>query len=83
MSVKYKIKEVQTIDKILCDLCATNCTEENALLHADWGYNSKKDGLRYRVNLCENCFDSIINWMKDRRYPYIFTSSNDPLNGIS
>lgn len=81
MSIKYIKKEVQIIDKILCDLCGTNCTKENALLSSDWGYYSKKDNTRHRINLCENCFDATIEWMKDRRNPSIFISTNDPLNG--
>lgn len=81
MSIKYIKKEIQTIDKILCDVCGTNCTKENALLSADWGYDSRKDGLQHKINLCENCFYSIIEWIKDKRYPSIFTPTNDPLNG--
>jgi len=81
MSIKYTTKQIQAIDKITCDLCGSNCTQENALLSADWGYSSKKDGIQHRINFCENCFDVLVDWIRNKRYPSIFTTTNDPLNG--
>jgi hypothetical protein len=68
----YKTKEIRVIDKIYCDTCGNCCTDDNlcseyAVLEASWGYNSRKDGERSELHICENCFDDIINWINTRR----------------
>lgn len=74
MSVRYKTQEVSVIDKILCDMCGTDCTKENANINAQL---DKK----YSVYICKKCFLDILAWMKKHRYPSIYTKENDPLNG--
>lgn len=81
MSIRYKTKEVQILDKVLCDMCAMNCTQEYASLTANWGYYSNKDESKYLIHFCENCFDRVISWISKNRNPSIYTTENDPLKG--
>lgn len=68
----FKLKECKTIDSVYCDVCGECCTNENfgtesALLSADWGYASKKDGMSYEIDICENCFDMILIFLKEKK----------------
>lgn len=65
----YKKKTIKTVDKILCDVCGNNTTDdydthENATIEAVWGYHSSQDGTSYEIHLCETCFTDIINYLK-------------------
>jgi len=67
-----KTKKVKTVDEIICDICGCsckdiNCGNEYAFLMADWGYASKKDGAKYDIHFCENCFDETIRFLKNKR----------------
>lgn len=92
----YKTEPKKVIDKILCDVCGESCTRpiptmlpsfdhEYATLEATWGYFSEQDGTQYNIELCENCFNDVLSFIKNQRriilgpckYPHAF----DPLEG--
>lgn len=80
----YRIESRKVPDSIICDVCGKNCTNDNfgtecAYLDACWGYNSKKDGTKYDLHLCETCFDFILNCMKIRRGSLGYYPQVDPL----
>lgn len=86
----YKEKTIKVIDQILCDICGKTCTDdfynnhENATLEAIWGYNSRSDGQKFEIHLCESCFYDTIQWMKQKREEYLLPVCNnsiDPFNG--
>ncbi len=70
---KYKkVLKKQTSD-IVCDICGDSCLPntykdpkmaEYATLEATWGYFSKKDENQYFCEMCESCFDKIINYIE-------------------
>jgi len=88
----FKEKIIKVVEDINCDACGkstTNYTDvgpDYATLESCWGYGSKNDGIKYSIELCENCFFEVIGFIKDKRrnvlgtfnYPY----DNDPLNGV-
>lgn len=60
--------------QIFCDICGEDCRKhpddydsEWAELKATWGYDSRKDGDQYNIDLCENCFDKTIEFLKTNR----------------
>jgi len=68
----YKKVEKESIDQVYCDVCGECCTSaifgtESALISANWGYSSKKDGQTYKIDLCEDCFDLTIIFLKNRK----------------
>lgn len=68
----FKLEPKEVIDKIYCDVCGECCTDENygtesATLSAQWGYSSKKDGETYQIDLCEDCFDNTVSYLKSIR----------------
>lgn len=88
----YKKKTVKVTDHIYCDSCGKDCTiteptheHEYAILSATWGYFSNQDGTQYDIELCENCFNEVLELIKKKRkrtlgcfnYPYDY----DPLLG--
>ena len=88
----YKKKSVQVVHEILCDSCGKNCTitepcheHEYAEISATWGYFSNQDGLQYDIQICETCFNEVIDFLKKKRkrnlgcfdYPF----DQDPLMG--
>ena len=61
-------KKVDTVDKIVCDLCGKDIKiYENSTALDPWfeggqmsilfGYCSKNDGDLYQLDICDNCFD--------------------------
>lgn len=80
---KTKKVECQKLDEVLCDICGKSCKKtcdnEFASLTATWGYDSKKDLLRHNIDLCEDCFDKTIEFLKQIR---TVTVENDPLDGV-
>jgi hypothetical protein len=59
-------KEIQQHVKF-CPNCGkeipvSNGHENEGVFHADyqWGYFSEKDGQRHRFDLCEKCYDSLL-----------------------
>lgn len=76
MTKIFKIEPTEVIDKVYCDVCGECCTDENfgtesATLSAKWGYNSKKDGEEYNIDICENCFDITIKFLKKHRKGFL------------
>ena len=85
----FKNKTVKVLDKIYCDVCGLCCTDDNfgdeyATLEASWGYNSLKDGTKYDIQLCEQCFDETLQFIKNRRKqhlrPFKYPYEYDPLS---
>lgn len=86
----FKNKTVKVLDKIYCDMCGLCCTDDNfgnevATLEASWGYCSSKDGSKFDIQLCERCFDDVLEWIKKKRKSYLgvfkYPYEKDPLNG--
>lgn len=88
----YK-KVTKTVeDCVYCDICSKNCSIDNfdneyATLEALWGYGSKRDGEKFDIQICENCFNDVLNWMKNKRQeylsPFTYPHDKDPLKGQS
>ena len=65
--IKYekRMEATLVIADIICDICGNSCNEkstslfEYSRLFADWGYGSKKDGLRWNGHFCEECSNKI------------------------
>lgn len=59
-----EIKEKQEVEKVVgyrCDICGHECPHgEHATLHAQWGYDSHKDGEIHECHICEKCYDAHI-----------------------
>lgn len=87
----FKKKTVKVLDKIYCDSCGENCSKdidhEYAELSATWGYCSNQDGTQYDIQICENCFNEVLESLKKKRKkflgPFKYPYSNDPLEGKS
>lgn len=59
--------EQNRLVKVKCNICAKEIRVEQHMIMegcfcADhsWGYFSKKDGMRHRFDLCEDCYDAWI-----------------------
>lgn len=69
---KYKKVLKNEISDVICDVCSRSClkspgvpySSEFASLNAEWGYWSRKDGQNASLDLCEDCFDKIISFVK-------------------
>lgn len=93
----YKKKTVKVTDKIYCDSCGECCTKgtesnpsidhEYATIEATWGYWSNQDGTQYYIEICENCFNEILESIKKKRKktlgPFKYPYEYDPLEGKS
>lgn len=93
----YKNKTVKAHDKTFCDCCGKQCTDdfyndhENATLEAVWGYNSRSDGKKFELELCEDCFYETIRFLKEKRFSHFQADfneewglgKNDPFDGCS
>jgi hypothetical protein len=92
----WKKKSVKVVDDVRCDCCGQSCTKEvptikpsfdheYATIEATWGYFSNHDGSQYNIDLCENCFFQVLEFIKNKRKevlgPFQFPYSNDPLDG--
>jgi hypothetical protein len=48
--------------KILCDKCTQEIKSENVVkIQHTFGYSSPRDGDTVEIELCEDCFQDIIN----------------------
>ena len=74
----YKKKLTKVIREILCDCCGQSCTKEvptikpsfdheYAKIEATWGYFSKQDGMQYDIEICESCFNEVLQSIKKIR----------------
>lgn len=88
----HKTEPKKVVDKILCDCCGESCTitepvveHEYAELIATWGYFSDQDGTQFNIDLCENCFNDVLGFIKNQRRkilgPFKYPYQNDPLEG--
>lgn len=67
---KYKKVLKDELEDVVCDVCGKSCVSgtleafgvgaEFAVLRADWGYGSRKDGESFMLEMCEDCFDKIV-----------------------
>lgn len=53
-------------EKVICNLCKKEVQYKDGMLHegfffaeAEFGYFSRKDGIRHRFDLCEDCYDKL------------------------
>ena len=66
---KYEKRFRDVLVDIVCDCCGRSCSKissgsaEYAVLEADWGYWSRKDGESFRKDLCEDCFDRVAEFV--------------------
>jgi hypothetical protein len=86
----FRDKIIQEIDDVNCDICGKSATTMNigpawAELGACWGYGSIHDGYKYDIDICENCFVDVINFIKEKRRkvlgPFNYPYNKDPLDG--
>jgi hypothetical protein len=42
---------------------------ETAVLKAEWGYGTNKDGLRWKAEICETCADEFKDWVNQGTGP--------------
>ena len=87
----YKKKTVKVVDQVLCDCCGQSTTNieqigpDYATLESCWGYGSPNDGVKYDIQLCENCFYDILKTIRQKRQkvlgPFNFPYEKDPLEG--
>ncbi len=57
-----KVIEETKLDKIICNQCGQECgTEAETFVSKHcWGYGSKYDMECHRFDLCESCYDQLI-----------------------
>lgn len=93
----FKNKTVKAHDKTFCDCCGKQCTDdfynehEHGTLEAVFGYNSRSDGKKFQIELCEDCFYQTIQFLKDNRFSHFEAEfseewglgKSDPFNGES
>lgn len=66
----YKKKLKDDLSDLKCDICDNSCKTklddyEFASLKAQWGYSSRKDGEECNLEICEDCFDKIMDFIKN------------------
>ena len=70
---KYKKVLKDELLDVVCDACGRSCVPENsegpgwaefAVVEANWGYFSEKDGDKYYKEICESCFDKVCDFLK-------------------
>lgn len=69
---KYKEVLRKEIADVVCDICKKSCIKcfddvgfaEYATIEARWGYCSKKDGEKFESEICEDCFDKLIDFIE-------------------
>jgi hypothetical protein len=87
----FKEQRRRVVDDVSCDICGksttnnTNVGPDYATLESCWGYGSKHDGSKYDIELCENCFFEVLDFIKQKRKeilgPFNYPYSKDPLEG--
>lgn len=60
-------RTTETLADITCDRCGGSCKQahnyEYANITANWGYDSRKDEQVIDLDLCEDCFDILMEWV--------------------
>ena len=81
---KNKKVECEKLDEVICDICGQSCKKtynnEFASLSATWGYDSSNDFTRHEIDICENCFNKTIQFLKQIRT--VSVQKTDPLDGF-
>jgi hypothetical protein len=56
------------MSEIRCNMCGRKIIfgekhdkEDYLLIRKEWGYFSRKDGKRYTIRMCEECFDRFVD----------------------
>lgn len=61
-------KRTNTLENVICDVCDKSCKHEMniefATLSASWGYESKNDGDVYSIDMCEDCFERTLQYLR-------------------
>ncbi|MBR1931448.1 MAG: hypothetical protein IJ833_08280 [Lachnospiraceae bacterium] len=64
---KYEQKPDCDLTEVICNKCGKRLEVENGYLREEcfsaehvFGYFSRKDGIKHRFDLCEDCYDHII-----------------------
>jgi len=64
----FKEELLKVVGDVLCDVCNKSCKHEmnfeSARLAVNWGYESKNDGDAYCIDLCEDCFERTLQYLK-------------------
>lgn len=62
-----RIYEEKTIKEICCNQCGRKMKVENGIVKEGsfsidypWGYFSQKDGMQHAFDLCEACYDAMV-----------------------
>ena len=65
---QYQLKKTKEISKIICNQCGREISvingrpeKEVLCVEHTWGYFSEKDGQVHHFDLCEECYDQMIN----------------------
>lgn len=63
----YKDAEKKILKSVICNCCGreldmngSHVVEGVLCIRKDWGFFSKKDLKRHEFDLCENCYDNMI-----------------------
>jgi len=64
---QYELKEKKEINKIICNKCGKEIEFAGGIAREDylsvdkcWGYFSSKDGQEDSFDLCEECYDALV-----------------------
>ena len=72
--LKKKYRPKYEVTKILCNNCGHRTDfrilKEHVSVEVSWGYYSKKDGEKHEFDLCESCYDKMIENFKHK--PKVF-----------
>lgn len=76
---KYRKVEKDELSDIVCDICGESCLSdcsmedpamsEWATLEAYWGYCSRRDGEKYKCEMCEGCFERVSAFIDSLKSP--------------
>jgi len=80
---KYGDERESKLEKIICNKCGKEMKVKAGYLKEGcfsvdycFGYFSRKDGMRHKFDLCEDCFD---NWIASMQLPAEVTAENELL----
>jgi len=68
---KYSDEEKMHLEQVTCNACGRSLQVENGIIregcyHGDsaFGYFSRRDGVKHHFDLCEDCYDKMIEKFK-------------------
>ena len=68
---KYSDEEKMHLEQVICNACGRYLQVENGIIregcyHGDsaFGYFSSRDGVKHHFDLCEDCYDKMIENFK-------------------